>query len=193
MIPAVEIAKFAPTDVRRQIRPAEEPRLLGATRSSRRRCTRLPAAGFPSRQEGHSSTFGYRHRRAINMTTIESTYVHVRRCACGASVEYTSATTDAARKFGAAHLDCDGEAIITSDRFRTAEMTAYRGSDVVASAYQSIVHDDWHVVTSDGTAGTTADTTVADQAQAEAILRMLLAAHTRGIRHGRWMAQRATR
>lgn len=114
------------------------------------------------------------------MTTAESTYVHVRRCACGASVEYTAATSGLSREFGAAHLDCDGEAILTSQEFRRTEVTAYRGSYVVASAYHWVGRDDWHVVTSDGTGTIETDTD-----DPESMLRMLLAAHAKGIRHGR--------
>lgn len=116
-------------------------------------------------------------------TTTE--FARVRRCGCGASVE--SADDEAKRVFGLAHLGCDAVAILERVGPGRVELDAYRGTSVVASAWQwdrrvRLGGQGWDVFTSDGAGGGMVDVAVGDRAQAEAILRMLVAAHNGGRR-----------
>ncbi|MDB2211852.1 hypothetical protein [Mycobacteroides abscessus] len=103
----------------------------------------------------------------------EGATIRVRRCACGAHVEYRRSGDEAERPFSRAHYDCEATAIV-DDGDCLAAMRALR---TVAWAKDWVTG--WAVYMGDR-AGELLSAKVADRAQAEAVLKLVVAAYDKG-------------
>ncbi len=107
--------------------------------------------------------------------TTESTPACIRRCGCGAHIEYQRAGEEAERAFSRAHYDCEATAIL--DDGHRHDLVAMRGLRTVAWAADWSTG--WAVYMGDRS-GEVVRAIVTDRTQAEAVLKLIVNAYDKG-------------
>ncbi|MBL3743410.1 hypothetical protein IQ261_04035 [Mycobacteroides abscessus subsp. massiliense] len=112
---------------------------------------------------------------AVTEGAVSDATIRVRRCACGAQVEYRRFGDEAERAFSRAHYRCEATAVLDDDAGHG--LIAMRGLRTVAWAKDWVTG--WAVYMGDR-AGELLCAEVADRAQAEAVLKLVVAAYEKG-------------
>ncbi|RIS72010.1 hypothetical protein D2E70_03455 [Mycobacteroides abscessus] len=113
--------------------------------------------------------------RATESAVSEAT-IRVRRCGCGAHIEFRRFGDEAERAFSRAHYRCEATAVLDDDDAGHG-LTAMRGLRTVAWAADWVTS--WAVYLG-SQAGELVQAEVADRAQAEAVLKLVVAAYDKG-------------
>lgn len=111
----------------------------------------------------------------MSIETVTAEPARIRRCACGASVEYQRTGEEAERSFSRAHYNCEATAIL--DDGHRHDLVAMRGLRTVA--WGADWSTGWALYMGDRS-GEVVRAEVTDRTQAEAVLKLIVNAYDKG-------------